>query len=338
MIKKTLDKLLDGKGLSFDEAVNTADLLMKGEVNNSQTAALLTLLKVKGETPTEIAGFATAMKNNGIKIKTDLSNTMDVCGTGGDNSDSFNISTAVAFVVAAAGIKVAKHGNRSITSKSGSSDVLSALGIKIDLTPEQSEKALKKIGISFLFAPIYHPAMKNVAPVRRELGFRTIFNMLGPLTNPAGTVKQIIGTFNNEASLKMAEAAKILGMEHVAFICTNNRYDEITLSHPTRIIELNKNELTDFEITAETFGSEKISLDKIAGGTPEENAKIIEEIFTSGNRDARMKVVAANAAMALFISGNSNSLNTAMQRAEEIILSGAAMKKLNELKYFSEEL
>ncbi|MCF6271526.1 MAG: anthranilate phosphoribosyltransferase [Melioribacteraceae bacterium] len=338
MIKEILDKLLDNIDLSFEEATKAADLLMNGEINNSQIAALLTALKMKGETPNEIAGFAAAMRNNGIKIKANTSNTIDVCGTGGDNSGSFNISTATAFVVAGAGVKVAKHGNRSITSKSGSSDVLTELGVTIDLTPEQSKRALEEIGIAFLFAPIYHPAMKNVAPVRLELGFKTIFNVLGPLTNPANTVKQMIGTFNKSIALKMAEASKLLGMERVAFVCTNNQYDEITLTHKTEIIELNNSEINIKEIDANTFGYDTIDLSDISGGTPSDNAQIIYDIFTTNARSIHFNVVAANAALALYTTGNYTTLREAQNAAEDSILSGKALKKLKQLIEYGKEL
>lgn len=334
MIKEILDKLLDKIDLTFEEATQVADLLMNGEINNPQIAALLTALKIKGETSNEIAGFATAMRKNGIKLNSDISNTIDVCGTGGDNSGSFNISTAVAFVVAGAGVKVAKHGNRSITSKSGSSDVLTELGVTIDLTPEQSKRALDEIGIAFLFAPIYHPAMKNVAPIRLELGFKTIFNVLGPLTNPANTVKQMIGTFNNDIAFKMAEASKILGMEQVAFVCTNNQYDEITLTNSTKITELKKSNISSREIDASTFGYNNITLDEISGGTPKENAQIIIELFSSSENTPHLNVVAANAALALHTSGKYSTLKEAQIAAEDSILSGKALNKLNQLIEF----
>jgi len=278
------------------------------------------------------------MRNNGIKINTSTENTIDVCGTGGDNSGSFNISTAVAFVVAGAGINVAKHGNRSITSKSGSSDVLTELGVNIELTPEESKRALEEIGITFLFAPIYHPAMKYVASVRLELGFKTIFNVLGPLTNPANTVKQMIGTFNSEIASKMAEAANLLGMERVAFVCTNNQYDEITLTHKTEIIELNNSEITTREIDASTFGYDTISLSDIVGGTPNDNAQIIYDLFSSNARSIHFNVVAANATLALYTSGNYTTLHEAQNAAEDSILSGKALKKLNQLIDFGKGL
>ncbi len=338
MIKLTLEKLLDKNDLAFNEAEEVANSLMSGEVNNSQIAALLTALRIKGETPNEIAGFANAMRNNGVKLNVTKENLIDVCGTGGDNSNSFNISTAVAFVVAGAGVNVAKHGNRSITSKSGSSDVLSELGVNIELTPEQSAKALEDIGITFLFAPIYHPAMKHVAPVRLELGFKTIFNVLGPLTNPANTTRQMIGTFNKDIATKMAEASKILEMDRVAFVCTNNQYDEITLTHKAKIIELNNSVITTKEIDANTFGYDTIELSDIEGGTPNDNAQIIFDLFSSGARSIHFNVVAANAALALYTSGSFDNLKEAQNAAEDSILNGKALKKLKQLIDFGKEL
>ena len=332
MIKITLNKLFEKEDLSFIEAEEVANLLMSGKVNNSQIASLLTALRIKGETATEIAGFANAMRSNGVKINHNSENLIDVCGTGGDNSGSFNISTAVAFVVAGAGINVAKHGNRSITSKSGSSDVLKELGVNIELTPEQSQKALDKIGIAFLFAPIYHPAMKNVAPTRLELGFKTIFNVLGPLTNPANTKNQMIGTYNYEIASKMAEAAKILKMNRVAFICTNNQFDEITLTDNSQIIEINGNEpISVSQINANTFNFNQISIDEIKGGTPQENSKIILDLLTNQSPISHFNVVVANASLALFTSGKYLTIAEAQIAAENSIKSGKALEKLNEL-------
>jgi len=336
MINSILDKLLKGISLSIEESTDTADLIMSGKVSNSQIAALLTALKIKGETPEEISGFALAMRNNGVKIISNDPDTIDVCGTGGDNSGSFNISTAVSFVVAGAGVKVAKHGNRSITSKSGSSDVLNELGVKIDLTPKKAEKALEEIGITFLFAPIYHPAMKNVAPIRLELKFKTIFNVLGPLTNPANTKKQMIGTYNFDIAKKMAEAAKLLGMENVTFVCTNDQYDEITLTSSSRLISLIGSELNTKEINASTFGYHKIELNDIAGSTPQGNSKIILDLFSKPERNSHFEVVAANAAVALNTSGKYETLEESRKAAEDSIISGKALNKLNKLIEFGE--
>lgn len=236
-MKELLEKIIEKNDLSFYEAYTAMYSIMSGKENNSQIASLLTALKMKGETSEEVAGFVKAMREKVIKIECSDDQTIDVCGTGGDGSGSFNISTAVAFVVAGAGIPVAKHGNRSISSKSGSSDVLHELGVDVNLTPEHSQWALDKIGIAFLFAPLYHPAMKHVAPIRNELKFRSIFNILGPLTNPAGVKRQLIGTFNDKVAALMAEALKHLEMNNVAFVCTNNSFDEISLSHNSKVID-----------------------------------------------------------------------------------------------------
>lgn len=336
MIDAILEKLFNHNNLSIEESKAAADKLMKGEVNNSRKAALLTALKIKGETSEEIAGFAKAMRENGIKITSTDPSTIDVCGTGGDNSGSFNISTAVAFVVAGAGVSVAKHGNRSITSKSGSSDVLTELGVKIDFSPQQAEEALNKVGITFLFAPIYHPAMKNVAPIRLELKFKTIFNILGPLTNPAEVQKQMIGTYNEKVAKKMVEAAKLLDMKNVTFVCTNNQYDEITLSHKAKLFSLSDSAISTKEIEPDEFGYEYLDLKEIAGSSPDANAKIIMELFKNPKRNAHFKVVTANSAVALLTSGKFDSLNDSTMAAEESLLSGRAYNKLKALVNFKD--
>ena len=337
MIKEIIEQIIQGEDLTFTQAYETADLLMHGELNNSQIASLLTALKNKGESSIEIAGFAKAMRANSIKIKPDKPNTIDVCGTGGDNSGTFNISTAVAFVVAGAGIPVAKHGNRSITSKSGSSDVLTELGVKIDLSPEQSEAALNDLGITFLFAPLYHPAMKYAAPIRRELGFKTIFNMLGPITNPADTKKQMIGTFNNTAAEKMAVACELLNMKKISFVCTDNKYDEILLSDPALVVEFtNEKPLIKYELNNDIFKYPKIKIEDLYGGTPKDNAKIIMDLFTKKEKASHFNVVCANAALALYTAGLFDNLQSCQAAAEESIISGTALRKLNEMKTFGD--
>jgi len=312
--------------------------IMNGEVNNSHIAALLVALKSKGEHANEVGGFVKAMRENSIKVDTAF-NAIDVCGTGGDNSNTFNISTAVAFVVAGAGVKVAKHGNRSISSKSGSSDVLTELGVNVHLSKEQSEKALEEIGIAFLFAPNYHPAMKYVMPIRRELGFKTVFNILGPLTNPATTKRQMIGTFNNETAELMRESAKNLDMEKVCLICTENSFDEITLSGITKIFEYDKTHGSkEFNVSAETFGYSKVNLQELVGGGPEENAQILMDIYEGKEIGAKRNVVVANAAMALYSSGYSDNLVKCKLTVEESLISGKALNKLEQLKEFGETI
>ncbi len=337
-MKKYLEKVIEGENLSFDDAYTVMYSIMSGNENNSKIASLLTALKIKRETAEEVAGFVKAMREKAIKIKCDDKNVIDVCGTGGDGSGTFNISTAVGFVVAGAGVKVAKHGNRSISSKSGSSDVLHELGVDVQLTPELSEKALNEIGIAFLFAPLYHPAMKHVASVRKELEFRSIFNILGPLTNPAGTKRQLIGTFNDATARLMSEAVKYLDMKKVCFICTNNSFDEISLSHPTNVIEtMDKNGMYSYQLTNESFGFPKIELKEIQGSSAKENAEIIHKIFSGKKKTQGYYVVAANAALALKVAGVSDDLNDCILIAEESIQSGNTLKKLNELKEFGDK-
>ena len=336
MIKELIQKVIEKENLTFDESYNIMNSIMLGEVNNSQIAGLLVALKSKGEHADEVGGFIKAMRQNSIKINSSP-NIIDVCGTGGDNSNTFNISTAVSFVVAGAGLKVAKHGNRSISSKSGSSDVLAELGINVNLTKEQSENALDEIGITFLFAPNYHPAMKYVMPVRRELGFKTVFNILGPLTNPANTKRQMVGVFNDQTAKLMREAVTKLEMEKVSFVCTENSFDEITLSGKTKVFEYDNNTgPKEYELTAGNFGYSEIDMKELVGGEPKENAKIILDIFKGKEIGAKRKVVVANAALALYTSGYSEDLLKCKLAAEESLISSKALEKLNKLKEFGD--
>ncbi|MBI9073297.1 MAG: anthranilate phosphoribosyltransferase [Melioribacteraceae bacterium] len=336
MIKKEIEKVLNRDNLSIEESYEVMQKIMGGEINDSQIAALLIALKGKGESSQEIAGFAKAMRDRSIKIESDSETTIDVCGTGGDNSGTFNISTAASFVVAGAGVKVAKHGNRSISSLSGSADVLTELGISINLSPEVSEKAIDEIGIAFLFAPNYHPAMKHVAKVRKELGMKTIFNMLGPLTNPANTKKQLIGTFNETASQKMSKAVEYLNMKKVCFVCTDNKYDEILLSGTTKVFEFGNDKVDQYNLTSENFGLGDIEISNLRGNTSSENAEIILNILKEKEKSERSRVVIANAAMGLYCSGISNDLKECYYLAEESIESGKAYEKLAKLSEVGE--
>jgi anthranilate phosphoribosyltransferase len=331
-MKEYLEKVIEGHDLTLEEAYKVMHSVMSGEQNNSQIAALLTALKMKGETSEEVAGFVKGMREKAVKIKCDDENIIDVCGTGGDGSGSFNISTAVCFAAAGAGVKVAKHGNRSISSKSGSSDVLLELGVNISMSSETSEKALNEIGVAFLFAPLYHPAMKFVAPVRKELGIRTIFNILGPLSNPASTKRQLIGTFNESTSELMSDAVEHLDMDAVCFVCTNNSFDEISLSHDSSIIEYAEGGKRSYKLSAGDFGFEPINLDEIRGDSAKENAEIIHNIFSGAEKGAPYKVVAANTALAIKVAGLSADLGKCLNIAKESIDSGRALEKLKQLK------
>lgn len=337
-MKEQLEKVITGVSLTFNEAYKVMYSIMSGNENNSKIASLLTALKIKGETSEEVAGFVKAMREKVINIKCENERVIDVCGTGGDGSGTFNISTAVSFVVAGAGVSVAKHGNRSISSKSGSSDVLHELGVNVQLDPKLSEKALNEIGIAFLFAPLYHPAMKHVAPIRKELEFRSIFNILGPLTNPAGVKRQLIGTFSDDTAKLMSEAIKLLEMQKVAFLCTGNRFDEITLTDSTKVFEVNSDHsMYYYSLSNDNFEFPKIDLSQIQGGSAKENAEIIYDIFSDKHEGPAYEVVVANAAMALKTSGISDDLDECKNLAEESIKSGATLKKLNELKMFGEQ-
>jgi len=335
-MKKYIEKLLDKEDLTIEESSNAMNEIMSGRVDNSNLAGFLIALKAKGEAPEEVAGFAMAMRDNCIKITSSENNLIDVCGTGGDNSGSFNISTAVSFAAAGAGVRVAKHGNKSVSSKCGSADVLQQLGININLTKEKSEEALEKIGITFLFAPLYHPAMKHASQVRKELGIKTVFNMLGPLTNPAGVKKQLIGTFNTTAAKTMAQAALYLNIDKVCFVCCGDKYDEVYLGDSTSVYEYTKNSgIKSYSISNETFKYPLVSDEQIRGDSPEVNAKIILEVLEGKTRNGAFHTVSANTALALYCAGVSDDLSECTKIAEESILTGAALSKLNELKKYS---
>lgn len=338
MIKAYIESISEGNNLAIEDAYKVMHHIMNGECNNSQIAGLILALRTKGETPEEVAGFVKAMRDKSLKITSQHENTIDVCGTGGDGTNTFNISTVASFVVAGAGVYVAKHGNRSVSSNSGSADVLSHLGINIDLLPELTERALNEIGIAFMFAPVYHPAMKHAAKVRRELGIKTIFNILGPLTNPAGTKKQLIGVFNNKTAKLMADAASYLDMERIVFLSTENSYDEISLSGVTKVYEYNLNKpLKEYEVDSKNFNLSEVNLNKIKSDSTERNAEIFFSVLRDRIKDEAFSVVVANAAMALHVAGLSENLVECKNIAEESILSGKAFEKFTALKNFGEK-
>ena len=338
MIKKYIEKIAERENLTLQDAYNVMHKIMSGAINETQIAALLLALKTKGETPEEVAGFAKAMRDFSVKINLQDKNMIDVCGTGGDGSNTFNVSTAVSFVVAGAGIKVAKHGNRSISSKSGSADVLIELGLNINLSPSQSEQALTEIGIAFLFAPNFHPAMKYAAPVRKALGLKTIFNVLGPLTNPANTKKQLIGVYNLKTAQLMAEATKYLDMEKVYFVNTSDNFDEISLTGETDVIKYSSDSgIKNFRVNQDSFGYTKINIKKIQSDSVINNSRIMLSILKDKIKNEAYYVVAANAALALHVAGYSDDLIACKDTAEESILSGKAFEKLNALKNFGEK-
>lgn len=316
-----------GKHLIAEEANRAVGAIMDGAVTPAQVAALLVALALKGETADEIAGAASAMRAHALRVKTSRAPLLDVCGTGGDGSGTFNVSTAVAFVVAGAGVAVAKHGNRAMSSRCGSADVLGALGVRIDAPPEVSQALLERQGIAFLFAQAHHPAMRYVAPVRREIGVRTLFNVLGPLTNPAGATHQVVGVSHPGALHLVAEALARLGSKRAAAIHGCDGMDEATLAGPTRVVEWSGVELREYEIQPADAGLAASPSEAIAGGDAAENAALIRGVF-EGKKGPHRDVVLLNAALALVIAGVAPDLMRGRALAESSIDSRSALGKL----------
>jgi anthranilate phosphoribosyltransferase len=334
-----------GQSLSRQDARAVMAEVLSGKCTDSQIAGLLVGLRMKGETVEEIVGFAEAIRAAAIPLNLkndsalDVSDTerdalVDTCGTGGDTSGTFNISTATAFVVAGAGVRVAKHGNRSISSKCGSADVMEALGVNINLPPERLVECLKQVGIAFLFAPLMHSAMKHVQTARRELKLRTVFNLLGPLTNPARASAQVVGVYSAELVDKLAEALSMLGVRRALVVHGMDGLDEITITGPTRIAEVRDSEVHTYEVTPEEFGMPRARLEDISGGDAAANAAIIRAVL-DGTQSARRDVVLLNAAAALVAAGKANHLSDAFPLAVESIDSNAAKKKLNDMVHFT---
>jgi anthranilate phosphoribosyltransferase len=335
------------QSLSREEAREVMSELLAGKCSDAQTAALLVALHMKGETVEEIVGFAEAIRGAAVPLELhgepilDASGTgrdalVDTCGTGGDASGTFNISTATAFVVAGAGVRVAKHGNRSVTSKCGSADVMESLGVNISLSAEKVTECLRRVGIAFLFAPAMHSAMKHVQAARRELRLRTVFNLLGPLTNPARATCQVVGVYSVELVEKLAEALGMLGANRALVVHGSDGLDEITITGATRVGELRNGQVRSYEVTPEEFGLQRATLTDISGGDAAQNAGLIREVL-SGEKSARRDVVLLNAAAALVAAGRADHLRDAMPLAGTSIDSGAAMAKLEALVAFSNQ-
>ena len=338
MIQDALKKVIEGKGLSQDEAKTVMGEIMRGEATPALLAALLTALRMKGETADEIAGFAGEMRAHAVPIRAKKAPVVDTCGTGGDASGSFNVSTVSAFVVAGAGVTVAKHGNRSVSSSCGSADVLEACGGKIDLAPPQAEACLNGVGFAFLFAPLFHPAMKNVMPVRKELGVRTVFNILGPLTNPAGATAQVLGVFKPELTEVMADVLGRLGCERAFVVHGRDGLDEFTISGPTKVSEWAGGRVKTYEITPEEIGFSRAPRESVRGGTAAENAAILTAILEGREKGPKRDVVLLNAAAALAAAGKAPSIKEALPAAQKSIDSGAAKSKLEQFVSFSREV
>jgi anthranilate phosphoribosyltransferase len=327
--KALIAKVATGASLTREEAASAFDRMMSGEATPSQMGALLMALRVRGETVDEITGAVTTMRAKMLGVKAPP-NAIDVVGTGGDASGSFNISTCAAFIVAGAGVPVAKHGNRALSSKSGAADVLGALGVKIDLTPEQVARCIAEAGIGFMFAPAHHPAMKNVGPTRVELGTRTIFNLLGPLSNPASVKRQMIGTFSKHWIEPMAQVLNNLGSECVWVVHGSDGLDEITTAGPTNVAALENGKVRVFEVTPEEAGLPRVKPELLKGGDATENAKALLDVL-KGKKSAFRDVSLLNAAAALIVAGNAKALKDGVALAAKSIDSGEAEGCLDRL-------
>ena len=331
MFNEALKKVVDKTDLSARETMQVMDDIMHGKISHVQVAALLIALRMKGESISEVTGAAQAMRNNAVFIDSGAQNVVDTCGTGGDGANTFNISTTAAFVVAGAGVSVAKHGNRSSSSMCGSADVLAALGFNLDVEPVLMEQSIQNNGIGFLFAPKMHPAMKYVMPVRRELKLRTIFNILGPLTNPANASGQVIGVFAPELTELFAEVLKNLGTRRAFIVYGHDGLDEITCTENTRITELRDGVIKTYELYPELLIGQIFDPEDLAGGDAETNAAITRDILGGERRDGARAVVLLNAAAAIVAGEKADSLEEALRLAEKSLDSGAALDKMNKL-------
>ena len=329
MIKEAIIKLSKKQDLTYAEAETVMDEIMSGQATPVQMSAYLTALSLKGETIDEITASAAGMRAHCIKLLHDM-DVLEIVGTGGDGSNSFNISTTSSLVIAAGGVPVAKHGNRAASSKSGAADVLEALGVKITLTPERSAEILKKSNICFLFAQNYHIAMKYVAPIRKELGIRTVFNILGPLSNPAGANMELMGVYDQALVEPLAQVMANLGVNRGMVVYGQDSLDEISMCAPTSVCEIRDGKFTSYEITPEQFGYEKCEKGALTGGTPAENAEITKAILKGEERGPKRQAVCLNAGAALYIAGKAASMEEGVKLAESLIDNGAALKKLEE--------
>ena len=333
MIQEAIAKLVEKQDLTQEESEQVMNEIMEGKATDAQIAGFLVALRFKRETIDEITACTRVMRQKASTIKPKAEFLVDTCGTGGDGSNTFNVSTAAAFAAAGADISVAKHGNKSVSSKCGSTDVLAALGVNIELQPKQVEKCIEEVGIGFMFAPLFHPAMKHVIPARKETGIRTIFNILGPLTNPAGAESQVIGVFDSTLLTDIANTMKNLGSRHV-MVVNGDGLDEITIAGKTKVAELKDNKVDVYDINPEDYGFEISPLNSIVGSDAKENAKIIEDVL-KGEKGPKQDIVLLNAGAAIYTSGKVKSLKEGIEAAKQSIDSGKALKKLEALKEFT---
>ena len=342
---EAIRKIVASKSLTQDEAKNSANAIMSGEATDAQIAALLVGLRMKGETVAEVAGFAQAMRERVTPVTAKRTPLLDTCGTGGSTFRVFNVSTAAAFIAAAAGIAVAKHGNRSISGVCGSADALEALGVRLEVSPAQVAACIDALGIGFLFAPAHHPAMKHAGGPRREIGVRSIFNLVGPLTNPAGASLQIMGVYDSHLCELAAGALRELGSERALVVHGEIGLDEIATIGPTRVCELRGGKIEDYTLTRRDFGlsaQEPDAADLAPGPDPAENAALLRDVLNPRKDDratrARRELAAVNASAALYVSGQAESWRDGREQAEALLASGAALQKLNALIEFTQQV
>ncbi len=333
MIQTAIARAVVGEELSRDAARSSMEQILSGDATPAQIAALIVALRMKGETPQEIAGMAEALRSRVEPIRTRRAPLVDTCGTGGDSAGSFNISTSAAILAAACGVTVAKHGNRAVTSRTGSADVLESLGVRIDLTPLAAAHSLDVLGITFLFAPNYHAALRHAASVRREIGVRTVFNILGPLSNPAGARRQLLGVYSDTLVRPVAEVLRELGSEHAWVVHGRDGLDELTIYDRTHVAELKDGAIREFEVDPQEFGLAATDRSGIAGGDPTANAAVIRSVF-SGKPGPARDVVVLNTAAALIVAGLATDLAQGVKRAQQAIDDGSASAKLAELAAF----
>lgn len=329
-ITEYIEPLLKGENLSFEQARSLLDVIFEGQVAEVQIAAFLTAMRIKGATAAELAGLAKSLRNHAVKVEVDIDNLVDTCGTGGGVIKTCNISTAAAIVAAGAGVYVAKHGNRGITSKCGSADVLEELGVKIDAGADTAAECIRQAHIGFMFAPAFHPAMKYVQPIRKSLGFRTVFNILGPLANPANVQRQVLGVAEEELMETIAEALKLLGAK-VAMVVHSNGMDEISTAGVTKIIELKEGQIESCEINAEDFGISPANIDDLKVTDAEESANVLIKILNGKERGPRKDIVILNAAAAIIVSGLADDFGTAIGMADASVSDGRASDCLEKL-------
>jgi anthranilate phosphoribosyltransferase len=329
-VQGAIKRVVEGGSLTQAEAARVMGTIMEGEATPSQIASLLTALRMKGETVEEITGFARAMRAHSTPVRPRAKGLLDTCGTGGDASDSFNVSTVTAFVVAGAGVPIAKHGNRSVSSACGSADVLEALGVRIDLDAEAMARCIDEAGVGFLFAQALHPSMRHAGPTRKEMAVRTVFNLLGPLTNPAGATRQLLGVYDPELVPTIADVAARLGSERVLVVNGHPGIDEVSASGPTRIAEFGDGGRRDYEITPEEFGVARVSEDAIRGGDSETNAAIARAVL-EGEQGAPRETVLMNAACALYAAGAVDDIASGVETARRSIDEGSALARLEAL-------